>query len=181
MSGKKSKDKNANNQSPQENEVSKVQKERDEYLAGWQRERADFANYKKDVQKYIEDIRKNAKSGAVLEMLPIFDNIDLVVQHIPENIKEQEQNWYQGVEFVYSEFKHRLSELGLKEISCEVGQEFNPSLHEVVEGEGTVIQEVMVKGYMLNDAVIRHAKVKVAGVARDNQNNNQDNNKERVN
>ena len=146
----------------------KIKKDRDEYLEGWQRERADFANYKKDMQNYIDEIRKNSKKEVLIDMLPIFDNIDLIIKHIPQNIIDQEQDWYRGVEFVYSEFEKCLLDVGLKEIECEVGKEFDPSFHEVLEGEGAIISSVIVKGYTLNGTVIRHSKVMVKKLEEDN-------------
>ncbi len=164
---KKDKNKNYKEEAKKEINISKIKKDRDEYLEGWQRERADFANYKKDMQNYIDEIRKNSKQKVLIDMVPIFDNIDLIIKHIPQNIIDQEKDWYRGVEFVYSEFEKCLSDVGLKEIECEIGKEFDPFFHEALEGEGSVISNVMVKGYTLNGTVIRHSKVKVQKLEED--------------
>lgn len=164
-SGKKASRNNASDK----NDTSVLKKERQEYLEGWQRERADFANYKKEMERYIASVRDASKNDTIAQMLPLFDNIDLVMKHIPQRIMDTEKEWYQGVQFVYTQFQQSLSDIGVQEIECAIGDTFNPSLHEALEGEGTVIREVVQKGYKLNDAVLRCATVKVGSEKHDTQ------------
>lgn len=139
-------------------ELKKTKEEKQEYLDGWQRERADFANYKKDMEKYLSSAREAAREDVILQLLSVFDNMELMVKHVPTDIEETD--WYKGVKHVHTQFQQTLQAIGLSEIECE-GKEFDPTLHEAIEGEGETIREVSQKGYMLNDKVLRVAKVKV--------------------
>ena len=165
ISGKKTKPK----KTPDKNDTTVLKKERQEYLEGWQRERANFANYKKEMERYIASVRTLSKNDTIVQLLPLFDNMDLIMKHIPQRIMDAEKEWYQGVQFVYTQFQQSLSDIGLKEIECAVGDVFNPSFHEALEGEGTIIREVVQKGYTLNDAVLRCTKVKVRPEKQDAQ------------
>jgi len=139
-------------------ELKKAKEEKQEYLDGWQRERADFANYKKDMDKYLSATREAAKESVILQMLSVFDNMELMVKHTPADIEKTD--WYKGVQHVYTQFEQTLNAIGLEEIICD-GKEFDPTLHEAIEGSGETIKEVSQKGYMLNGKVLRVAKVKM--------------------
>ena len=150
-------------------ELKKAKEEKQEYLDGWQRERADFANYKRDMDKYLSATRDAAKESIILQLLSAFDNMELMVKHTPADIEKTD--WYKGVAHVYTQFQQTLQAIGLSEIEC-VGKEFDPTLHEAIEGPSSaeatedkdgelIIKEVAQKGYMLNDKVLRVAKVKV--------------------
>ena len=68
--------------------LEECQKEKDEYLAGWQRARADILNYKKEEMERIEEILKYAGEELILKILPILDNFDLIEKKLPDNLKE---------------------------------------------------------------------------------------------
>lgn len=138
-------------------EVTKLKQQCQTYLDGWQRERADFQNYKQNNEKYIAEIRNRAKESVIFQLLVVIDNIDLIVQHAPEDVAST--NWYKGVEQVHKQVKQSFGDLGLKEIDCSGA--FNPLMHEAVEGQGETIESVVQKGYTLDNAVIRPAKVKI--------------------
>lgn len=136
-----------------------AQKEAKEYLDGWQRERAEFANYKKDIQTYIEQQRETTKEDTVLQFLGVLDNLQLMTEHVPEEIEKS--NWYKGVEQIEKHTQQVLKNLGVEEIKAEKGDEFDPKLHEAVEGEGDKIEKVVRKGYRLDGKVIRPTQVEV--------------------
>ncbi len=140
-------------------DIEKLKKERDEYLEGWRRERASFANYKKDMEKYLSGAREASREDIISKMLPVFDNIDLVIRHIPK--KFENENWYKGAEYVYIQFKQSLSDINLEEIKCVIGSKLDLNLHEAIKGEGDRVEEVIQKGYKLNNRVIRPVKVKI--------------------
>lgn len=147
-------------------QLKAAKEEKQEYLDGWQRERADFANYKREMEKYLESAREAAREDIILQLLSVFDNMELMVKHVPEDIEGTE--WYKGVKHVYTQFQQTLKAIGLEEIECE-GKEFDPTMHEAIEGpssaegrEGTeVVREVVQKGYKMGGKVLRVAKVKV--------------------
>ncbi len=136
-------------------------KKRDEYLAGWQRSRADFLNYKKQEMERIGGLVNYALTELILKILPVFDNLK---QHIAKN--SEGSDWAQGISQIEAQFGDFLKEQGIEEIKA-LGEEFNPDFHQAVEEVETKdkksgeILKVIQKGYKLKGRVIRPAKVKV--------------------
>ncbi|MDJ0649488.1 MAG: nucleotide exchange factor GrpE [Xenococcaceae cyanobacterium MO_188.B19] len=127
---------------------------------------ADFDNFRKRTSKEKESLTKQTKKAIVTELLPVVDNFERArVQIQPATEGEQTiQNSYQGV---YKTLVDCLKRLGVSAMRPE-GQEFDPNFHEAMlreatdeHPEGTVIEQLM-RGYMLEEQVIRHAMVKVA-------------------
>lgn len=127
---------------------------------------ADFDNFRKRTQKEKEDLEQQAKRITLTELLPVVDNFERARSQIkPQNDGEMAiHKSYQGV---YKQLVDCLKRIGVSPMRPE-GQEFDPNLHEAVMREptseypeGTVIEQLM-RGYMLNDRVLRHAMVKVA-------------------
>ncbi|OGZ58799.1 MAG: nucleotide exchange factor GrpE [Candidatus Spechtbacteria bacterium RIFCSPLOWO2_12_FULL_38_22] len=137
----------------------KAQKEAKEYLDGWQRERANFANYKKDIEKYIETAREKTKEEVLFHTLSIVDNLELMLRHVDETIRKS--NWFLGVEQAYKHAQQTLKNLGVEEISAKEGDKFNPNIHEAIGGEGDIIAEVLKRGHKIGDKVLRPVQVKV--------------------
>lgn len=145
-------------------QFEECQKQRDEYLNGWKRERADFLNYKKDEIERIEGFIKYANEGLILKFLLILDNLYLAEKEIPEDLKINK--WVEGLLNIKTQILDFLKSQGIEEIKC-LGQKFDPNFQEIIEGveakdkeSGIVIKEVQ-KGYTLYGKVIRPAKVKV--------------------
>jgi molecular chaperone GrpE len=120
------------------------------------RVQADFENYKKRVEKEKQEFVKYASAEFAVKLLPVVDSFE----HAMKNCSDS------GIKMIYSQFLDVLSKQGLKRIDC-VGRLFDPYLHEammqeVSDKEADTILEELQAGYMFNDAVIRHAKVKVA-------------------
>lgn len=142
------------------NKLKKCEKLRDEYLAGWQRAKADFENYKKKEMKNKQEDREYFNKDWILRILELYDNLERAEDYLPDELKEND--WVKAVNEIQKQFL--LSIEGLEEIRAE-GEHFNPKEHEALEqvkGEGTgIIAEVLQKGYKLNSKVIRPAKVKV--------------------
>jgi len=136
----------------------KVKKEED-YLASWKRERADFLNYKRDESQRLEKTVRIVKEDMILEFLPILDNILLAEKELPED-----NNWAKGFLGIKVQILDFLKKQGLEEIEC-LEQRFDPHLHEAIEQvegkESGIIAEVIQRGYILNNKVLRPSKVKV--------------------
>ena len=136
-------------------EFKACQKERAEYLAGWQRAKADYINLQREHEQKIADYFKFANEGLILELLPILDSFEAALK----NGKDE------GIKQLYNQLLSVLKNNGLEQIKA-LGEKFNPELHEVIEtiksdkGEGIVVEEVQ-KGYKLHGKVIRPSKVKV--------------------
>ncbi len=146
-------------------ELGECQKLRDEYLAGWQRERADFLNYKKKEMERIEELVKYASEGLILNILPILDNFDIAEKKLPEDVKGNKN--VKGILQIRSQMLEFLKSQGVEEIHS-LGKEFDPKFMEVSEmveekksKPGIVIEEIQ-RGYKIDNRVLRPAKVKVA-------------------
>ncbi len=128
-----------------------------------QRERADSENIRRRHQEQIGSIREHVKSNVVRDLLPVIDNFERALKHVP---KELEANDYvKGIQGVVKQFEDTLTQMGVVRIKT-VGEIFDPRLHEAVsmeDGDGTieVVCEELQSGYQIGDQVIRHAMVKV--------------------
>jgi len=143
--------------------LEETEKLKGEYLKGWQRERADFLNYRMEEEKRFEEFFERKKEKLILEFLPILDNFEIAQKNV-ENEKDPKIEGFLQIKKQILEF---LKKLGLEEIKTEK-EKLNLLEHEVVEEvetdefeTGTIIEEVQ-KGYKLNGKVIRPAKVKIA-------------------
>lgn len=136
-----------------------------ELTADLQRTRADFENYRKRVDAEKEASREVGRSSAVLKLIPVIDNIERAIAHLPEDLAEN--TWAQGVAKLAKNLEKSLADMNVARIDSSVGADFNPELHEAIQfdedatGDKEVIAEELQAGYTLNGSVIRHAMVKV--------------------
>ncbi|MFZ2513116.1 MAG: nucleotide exchange factor GrpE [Candidatus Saccharimonadales bacterium] len=130
-----------------------------------QRERADATNIRRRHDEQIASLRSTVKASVVKDLLPIIDNFERALKHVP---KELEGNEYvKGIEGIVRQFEKTLADIGVERIKT-VGEPFDPHLHEAVsmeEGDGKqeVVSEELQSGYRLGDDIIRHAMVRVKG------------------
>ena len=147
-----------------EDDLAKVRRERDEYLALAQRAQADFENYRKRAAKEAAAAGQRAKSGLVGELLPVIDNLERALQ----SAAEAEAHLADGVRLVHSELIAVLARNGVEQFD-PAGEKFDPSFHEALstrEQDGAdvgVVLDVVEKGYSLNGTVLRPARVVVSG------------------
>ncbi|MBI4118737.1 MAG: nucleotide exchange factor GrpE [Parcubacteria group bacterium] len=126
------------------------EKERDEYLNGWKRAKADLINSKKEFEDQIKNLNDFVKIEFVKQFLPVLDAL--------EGAKEIE-GW-RGVKKLVEDVLNRN---GVEEVES-LGEEFDPIYHEAVgesEGDPNKVIEVLQKGYKINGRVIRAARVKI--------------------
>ena len=144
--------------------LADAEKQKAEYLAGWQRARADFLNYKKEEIERIEELLKYAGVETILKLLPILDSFDLAEKELPNDLKKEES--IKGMLQIKNQILEFLTKQGVEEI--KIGEIFDPNFHEAVEEieqegeESGKILEAIQKGYLLNGKVMRPAKVKVS-------------------
>ena len=148
------------------NNLKTCKAEKEEYLNGWQKERADFANYRKE-----EDARRNNYSKTIREQiltrfLTVLDSFNMAFSN-KEAWKKVDKNWCQGIEYIYTQLNSIFTEYDVKEIG-QIGEDFDPNLHQSVEITKTNKKEnnnkislVIQKGYKFSDRVIRAARVNV--------------------
>lgn len=148
-----------------ESSLEDITEKAEEYLDGWQRSRAEFANYKKRVQKENLDIRQIARGEVIKIYLDVLDDLERALQDQPED--SGAQDWVEGIELIYQKLKARLEAEGIRPMNA-LGKEFDPHVHEALMKEetddypsGTII-EVMQEGYWIGDRVLRPALVRVA-------------------
>jgi molecular chaperone GrpE len=140
---------------------TKEQKELRELTDTLQHLQAEFENYKKRAAKESCELIKCANEDLILRILPIIDNFEIALKSCREK-----DGFYKGMELIYSQLIDTLHSQGLKHVDC-VGKKFDPYYHEVLlteesnEPENKILEELQ-KGYMLEDKVIRHSKVKIA-------------------
>ena len=146
-------------------QLAQCEKERDEYLGGWKRERADFLNYKKEEAERIQEWVAYAKEKMLLELLLIADSLEKAEQEISADAEHD--SVVKGLVQTIGQIKSFLKKQEVEEIDAE-GKKFDPNVHEAVAQEekegmeaGNIIA-VMQKGYMHKGKVLRAAKVKVA-------------------
>ena len=146
-------------------EIEKYKKLKEEYLANWQRERADFLNYKKEELLRMGEIVSYASTDLILKIIPILDNFELAEKNISSEVKNNEE--IKGLLQIKNQLEDFLKKQGVEEIEL-VGKKFDINLHEAVEElevngkePGVVVEEVK-KGYTMQGRVIRIAKVKVS-------------------
>jgi molecular chaperone GrpE len=143
--------------------IAELQQQITDLTDALQRERADVINVRRRHEEQISSIRDHVKANVVRDLLPVIDNFERALKHVP---KELEGNDYiKGVQGVVKQFEDTLTQMGVVRIKT-VGEVFDPRLHEAVsmeEGDGTieVVCEELQSGYQLGDQVIRHAMVKV--------------------
>ncbi len=150
--------------------LEKCQKEKEGYLAGWQRARADFLNYKKEEMERISGLVGYSQAEMILRILPILDNFDKAEKETSKVLNEHScpelKDAVQGFLQIKTQIQDFLKSLGIEAIKSK-GEKFDPNFHEAVETiktkdkeSGKIIEEIQ-KGYKLHNKVIRPAKVKV--------------------
>ena len=132
--------------------LEECQKQKDEYLAGWQRQRADFLNYKKEEMERIGELLKYAGEEMVLKLLPILDNFDIADKTLPEDLKKNDN--IKGLLQIKNQILDFLKNHGVEEIKT-AGEKFDANFMEAVEKE-----EEERKGYKINGRLLRPAKIK---------------------
>ena len=147
-------------------DLKACKKEKEEFLTGWQKERADFINYKKE-----EENRKSLFSEAMQEriltrFLSVLDSFNMAMGN-KEAWEKVDKGWRLGVEHISSELNKIFEEYGVKPVG-EVGETFDPSVHQSIDLVATSHKEldhkiarVIQQGYKLGERVLRPARVNV--------------------
>jgi molecular chaperone GrpE len=125
------------------------------------RARADFANYKKRVERNRVQERQDMKGDIIKRFLPVMDDMLRALQNAPED------PWVEGIQLIYRKLESVLDAENITRIEAE-GAEFDPNFHEAIgqvksdEHESGQVAEVLQEGYMLGERIIRPAVVRVA-------------------
>ena len=149
---------------PEVPSLEKRARERDEFLALLQRERAEFSNYRKRIERDRVAWADRAVGAFVLKLLPVLDDFDRALAHAEES--DDFESFVKGIRLIETKIYEALQASGVAPFEPE-GETFNPAEHEamIVETrddlpDGTV-SEVLLKGYRHASRVLRAAQVKV--------------------
>ena len=147
--------------------IKKLEAEKAEYMNGWQRERADFVNFKKRAEEEKKEYIKFANENLLEEMLTVLESFDMAFMN-KDQWNSVPENWRVGVEYIHSQLVKILDDNGLKEFVPKIGDKFDVKLHvaeEVAqvekEKDDGLIKEIKKKGYTMNGKIIIAPKVVV--------------------
>ncbi len=145
-----------------EAKLAEAEKQRDEYLSGWQRAKADFANYKKEEMKHLEEVARYGSEDLIKDLISVLDNFDLGLRAL-----EKQGPVEKGVYLIRSQIEDILKKRGVMKIDVRAGDAFDPMVAEALSEvpsespPGTVV-EAIEPGYRLHEKVIRAARVIVS-------------------
>lgn len=140
--------------------TEKLEKEKDRYIRLF----AEFDNYKKRVIKERQDLLKYSDKDILESLLPVLDDFDRAITELEK--KEDDLSVLEGVKLIYNKLFNTLKDRGLTVINVKAGDDFNIDYHEAITQvpspdeslKGKII-DVVQKGYLLHEKVIRYAKV----------------------
>ena len=147
----------------QNEEINKLQKEKEEIYQRFLRTQAEFDNFKKRSVKEREAAAKYKAQDLATELLPAIDNFERALQ---VEVNGENKGLLDGISMVYRQLIDALNSQGIESIEA-VGQEFDPNIHQAVmqvedeSKESNIVLEELQKGYLIKDRVIRPAMVKV--------------------
>jgi molecular chaperone GrpE len=137
--------------------------ESDQYIDQLQRLQAEFENYRKRIQRREERLTDEIRAEICKQLLPVLDDMERALAHA----QERPDTIGSGLQMIYDHFNSILTDMGLESIESS-GRPFDPQIHDAVMVEvqpgtqGEIVSEVLQKGYIFKERLLRPAKVKVA-------------------
>lgn len=148
-----------------ERELEQCKTQSASYFEGWQRERADFSNYRRRVERDQTQAYQNAAGNIIKKYLAVSDDLARALKNRPT--QGEAAAWSEGIELIYRKLLAQIEAEGVQRMNLD-GQYFNPDFEEAISHEdspdhesGQII-EVVQDGYMLGERVLRPALVRVA-------------------
>lgn len=146
--------------------IKELEAKNQEYLTGWQKERAESVNLRKRLEEEKRQFARFAKEDIATELISVLDSFESAFKN-KEAWEKVDKNWRLGVEYIHNQLVNVLSNHGVTVIS-PLGEKFDPQRDEAVETVATdkkeddhKVLEVLSLGYKLQDKIIRAPKVKV--------------------
>ena len=145
------------------NELEEKVKKLEEALL---RNQAELMNFKRRKEEETSRLLKYAEEDIVLGFLPILDNIERAINMDDDDLEDEVSKFLEGFKMIYAQIKNLLEKFEVKEIEC-LNMPFDPTYHQAVftgkdeKFESGIILEVLQKGYIYKDKVIRPSMVKV--------------------
>lgn len=155
-----------------ESKLAEAEARAAEYLDGWQRSRAEFANFRRRQEQLQKTMRQQMISGLLEKVIAVLDDQERAFNAIPEEM--QDNAWIEGLSIVDKKLRTALEKEGLSEMKVDPGDDFDPYYHQAILhepsaefDEGKII-DILQKGYHLKDMVLRPAVVRVSSGKIDN-------------
>ncbi|MDP8314737.1 MAG: nucleotide exchange factor GrpE [Candidatus Celaenobacter antarcticus] len=148
-----------------EEEIEKLQEEANSYKDRWLRAAAEFENFRRRNEKDRIDWIKNANKDLILDLINVYEHLEMAMKSADSD--QVPDNFRKGIVMIHDQLKDLLKKYGLKRIHA-VGEEFDPQYHQAIictpkEGfDDNIIFDCIQSGYILNDKVLRPARVAVA-------------------
>lgn len=147
-------------------DIKRLQKEKDEYLLGWQRAKADYIN----LQRELEAVRLNSslitKEKVVENILPALDSFEMAFSN-QDFWQRVDKSWRQGIESIYDQIISGLNKSDIEKID-QVDILFDPNIHQSIEkiktddkGKDHFVESILQVGYKVGNRTIRPAKVRI--------------------
>jgi molecular chaperone GrpE len=151
---------------PPREEIMDLTKERDEYRSIAQRTQADFANFKRRVEDEKMALHQNASTNVLRRLLPVVDDLQRAIDSLPET--DVSTPWTEGIRMILRKLNSLIESEGVTSFSPEIGDSFDPTLHEAVyyqpsdeQNAGTILTTFQ-PGYRNASGMLRPAQVIVA-------------------
>ena len=148
-------------------EIEDLKKKNDELMNKFLYSQAEFANFKKRKEQETANMLKYSNMDIARELLPVVDNFERAIKLDDSNLNDELSKFLDGFKMIYSHLVELLRKFEIEEIDC-LNKEFDPNFEQAlmtVKAEGVepgIVVEVLQKGYMLKDKMIRPALVKVS-------------------
>lgn len=147
-------------------DLKKARADKEEYLTGWQRAKADYVNLQKEMDQVRANTSLITKEKFVESLLPSIDSFDMAMSN-KDAWEKVDPNWRTGVEYIYQQIINGLADSGVEKID-KAGVLFDPNLHQSIEGVATddqskdhTIERIIQAGYKIGERVIRPARVNI--------------------
>jgi len=148
----------------QSDDLKKCRKEKEEYLTGWQRAKADYVNLQRELDASRINISIHTKERMVQNLMPALDSFDMAFVN-KEAWEKVDPNWRQGVEYIYSQLMTGLIDSGIEKID-QIGVKFDPNLHQSIASITTdkedldhSIESIAQVGYKIGDSSVQAGRV----------------------
>jgi molecular chaperone GrpE len=147
-------------------ELKACRKEKEEYLTGWQRAKADYINLQKELDLVRVNVSILAKEKMTEKLLPALDSFEMAFSN-KEHWEKLDKEWQEGMKSIHKQFLAGLLNSGIETIE-ESGIPFDPSIHQSIsivptddESKDHTVEKILQVGYKIGDRVIRPAKVTI--------------------
>jgi molecular chaperone GrpE len=147
-------------------ELKVCRREKEEYLTGWQRAKADYVNLQKELDSSRTNISILAREKMTEKLLPALDSFEMAIGN-KEHWEKIDKDWQDGITSIYQQLLSGLFNSGIEKIG-ESDVVFDPNIHQSIslietkdESKNHMVEKVLQIGYKIGDRVIRPAKVTI--------------------